>query len=68
MCVYIAIIAVARGQCTGLKMQWLQVGILAGRAFRERQCTLEGETWYVNVWGSAHWKGVHRVGEWTLWV
>ena len=22
--------------------QWLQVGILAGRALREKQCTLEG--------------------------
>ena len=33
-------------------MQWLQVGILAGRALRERQCTLEGEVCYLNVWGS----------------
>ena len=35
-------------------MQWFQVGILADRALRERQCTLEGEAQYVNVWGSAH--------------
>ena len=20
----------------------------------------------MNVWGSVHWKGVYRVGEWTL--
>ena len=23
----------------------------------ERQCTLERQAWYVNVWGSVHWKG-----------
>ena len=31
---------------------------------RERQCTLEGQTRYVNVQSSVHWNGVHRVGEW----
>ena len=32
----------------------------------ERQCTLEEEARYVNVRGSVHWKGVYRVGRWTL--
>ena len=41
---------------------WLQVRILAGRALKERQCTLEGQARYVNVLGSVHWKGVYRVG------
>ena len=31
--------------------------------FIERQCTLKGQAWYVNVWGSVHWKGVYRVGD-----
>ena len=31
------------------------------RALKERQCTLEGQARYVNVWGSVHWKGVYRV-------
>ena len=39
-------------------MQWQQVGILAGRALREGQCTLEGEAQYVNVQSSVHWEGV----------
>ena len=29
----------------------------------ERQCTLKGQAWYVNVRGSVHWKGVYRVGD-----
>ena len=37
------------------------MGILAGRAPRERQCTLEGEAQYVNVWGSVYWEGVYNV-------
>ena len=37
-------------------MQWLQVGILAGRALTERQCTLE-EAQYENVWGSVQCGG-----------
>ena len=32
----------------------VRVGILAGRAVRERQCTLEWQAWYVNVWSSIH--------------
>ena len=36
----------------------LQVRISAGRALKERQCTLKGQAWYVNVRGSVHWKGV----------
>ena len=38
---------------------------------KERQCALEGQAQYVNVWGvhgSVHCKGVYRVGEWTLGV
>ena len=46
-------------------MQRLQVRISAGRALKERQCTLEGQAWYVNVQGSVHWKEVYKVGEWT---
>ena len=38
------------------------------RALKERQCTLEGQAWYVNVWGSVHWKGVYRVGDRDLGV
>ena len=34
----------------------------AGRALKERQCTLEGQAWYVNVRDSA------QSGEWTLGV
>ena len=49
-------------------MQWPRVEILDGRALRERQCTLEGEAWYVNVWGSVHWKKMYIVEEWTLGV
>ena len=26
----------------------------AGEALQERQCTLEGQAWYVNVQGSVH--------------
>ena len=47
-------------------MQWLWVGILADRALRERQGTLEGHAQYVNVWGNVHWEGVHSVGECIL--
>ena len=36
--------------------------------FIERQCTLKGQAWYVNVWGSVHWKGVYRVGDRDLGV
>ena len=46
-------------------MQWLQVRISAGRALKERQCTLEGQAWHVNVQGSLHWKEVYKVEEWT---
>ena len=49
-------------------MQWLWVGILASRALRETQCTLEGVAQYVNVRGSVHWEEVYRVGECTLGV
>ena len=47
---------------------WLQVRISAGRALKERQCTLEGQARYVNVRGSVHWKGVNRVGDRDLGV
>ena len=33
-----------------------------GRALKERQCTPKGQAWYVNVWGSVHWKGVYIGG------
>ena len=42
--------------------------ISAGRALKERQCTLKGQAWYVNVRGSVHWKGVYRVGDRDLGV
>ena len=38
------------------------------RALKERQCTLEGKAWYVNVQGSVHWKGVYRAGDRDLGV
>ena len=38
------------------------------RALKERQCTLEGQARYVNVWSSVHWKGVYRVGDRDLGV
>ena len=47
----------------GLKIPWLRVRISAGRALKERQCTLKGQAWFVNVRGSVHWKGVYRVGD-----
>ena len=58
--------AVAPGYRTGLEIQWLWVGILAGKALKQRHCTLEGKGRYVNVSGSLLWKGVCRVGERTL--
>ena len=39
---------------------------MAGKALTERQCTLKGEAWYMNVQGSVQWVGVYRVGEYTL--
>ena len=41
-----------------VEIPWLRVRISAGRALKERQCTLKGQAWYVNVQGSVHWKGV----------
>ena len=38
------------------------------RALKERQCTLKGQAWYVNVQGSVHCKGVYRVGDRDLGV
>ena len=54
--------AVVHGYCTSLKLQWLWVGILAGKALRERQFTLEGEARYVNVRSSVHRKEVYIGG------
>ena len=31
----------------GLEITWLRVRISAGRALKERQCTLKGQAWYV---------------------
>ena len=45
------------------QIPWLRVRISAGRALKERQCTLKGQAWYVNVRGSVHWKGMYRVGQ-----
>ena len=39
-----------------LEMQWLCIYIFAGKVLRQRQCTLEGGAWYLNVWGSVHWE------------
>ena len=47
-------------------MQWLQVGILAGSAHRERQCmyrVLQGEAQYVNVHGNVQCGEVQTGGE-----
>ena len=44
------------------------VRISAGRALKERQCTLKGQAWYVNVQDSVHWKGVYTVGDRDLGV
>ena len=46
-------------RAAGLEIPWLRVRISAGRALKERQCTLKGQAWYVNVRGSVHWKGVY---------
>ena len=68
MCLYchncnnIAKDAVVHGWCTSLEIQWLQNGILAGMALRERQCTLKGKAQYANVWVGVHWKGVDTRG------
>ena len=39
-------------------MLWLQVGILVGKALRERQCMLEVEAWFVMLQGSVQCGGV----------
>ena len=38
---------------------------MAGRAFRQRQCTLKG-AWCVNVCIGIHWEGVYSMGECRL--
>ena len=38
-----------------VEIPWLRVRISAGMALKERQCTLKGQAWYVNVRGSVHW-------------
>ena len=48
-----------------LKMQWLRVGVFAGRALRQRQCTLEGAP-VCKCMGSVHWEGVYSVRQCTL--
>ena len=48
-------------KCKIFPIPWLRVRISAGRALKERQCTLKGQARYVNVWGSVHWKGVYKV-------
>ena len=35
--------------CAGLEIPWLRVRISAGRALKERQCTLKGHARYVNA-------------------
>ena len=40
-------------------MLWLEVEIFAGRALRERQCTLEGEAPYVNVHSNVQCSRMH---------
>ena len=52
---------VLRCQDTGFESQ-------LARALKERQCTLKGQAWYVNVRGSVHCKGVCRVGDRDLGV
>ena len=42
-------------------MQWLEIGILFGKALRERQCPLEGEAWCETVVGSVHSEGVYNM-------
>ena len=41
-----------------VEIPWLRVRISSGKALKERQCTLKGQAWYVNVRGSVHRKGV----------
>ena len=38
------------------------------RAIKERQCTLKGQAWYVNVRGTVHCEGVYKVGDRDLGV
>ena len=47
-------------------MQWLLIEILADRALKENQCTMEGEAQYVNIQGSVPCEGVYRVRECIL--
>ena len=75
MCVYIAKFAIitpvtlwCSGQSAGLEIPWLWVRISAGRALKERQCTLKGQAQYVNVRGNVHWKRVYTVGDRDLGV
>ena len=58
----------ARGLYTGLEIQRIWVGILTSQALKERQCTPKREAQDVNVRGSVHWKGVYKVGKWTMGV
>ena len=41
---------------------------LSWQGIKRKQCTLKGQAWYINVWGSVHWKGVYRVGDTDLGV
>ena len=46
-----------------LRYQGCEFKSQVARALKERQCTLKGQAWYVNVRGSVHCKGVCRVGD-----
>ena len=69
MSVYIAIIArilqMMLWHMDSAEMKWLWVGILAGSALKQRQCTLEGGAQNVKVLdtSSVHWKGAYSVGK-----
>ena len=53
-----------------LVLRYLGIGFESqlARALKERQCTLKGQAWYVNVRSSVHCKGVYRVGDRDLGV
>ena len=61
---------------TGLIRKFGKIKVYVRKLFKlindgkkeERQCTLKGQAWYVNVQGSVHWKGLYRVGNRDLGV
>ena len=50
-----------------MAMGW-NIDVQGTQLLRERQCALEIEAQYVNVWGNVHWEVVYSVGQCTLGV